>query len=157
MSYTFKAKIYQVGINWCVDVPEKITTKMNAVSGRIKIKGTINGYGFTKTLMPVKDGPHRLFVNLQMMKGGLTSLGKTALFVIKEDNTISKQVYQIPSLLKAELQKSNLTVAFEKLTASRKKDILKYLSYIKREETMVRNIDKLLAQLKAEKTDVRIP
>lgn len=42
MSFSFKAKIYKVGINPCVDVPNNITRKINK-KGYIPVKGTING------------------------------------------------------------------------------------------------------------------
>ena len=63
IEYIFKAKIYQLGINWCIDVPIEITQQLAAEKGRIHIKGQINGFDFVKTLMPVKNEPYRLFVN----------------------------------------------------------------------------------------------
>jgi len=35
MRHTFKAKIYKTGINWCVDVPAKISGQMIAGKGRV--------------------------------------------------------------------------------------------------------------------------
>ena len=52
--YSFKAKIYKVGINPCVDVPEKIYSKLIATKGYIPVKGTINQFPFQQTLCPVK-------------------------------------------------------------------------------------------------------
>ena len=37
--YKFKAEIYKIGINYCVDVPGNITSEMTATKGYIKIKG----------------------------------------------------------------------------------------------------------------------
>ncbi|MFT4062671.1 MAG: YdeI/OmpD-associated family protein [Edaphocola sp.] len=157
MKHTFKAKIYQTGINWCVDVPTEITELLTAEKGRINIKGKINGFYFAKTLMPVKNAPHRLFVNQAMMKGGKTALGETAAFEIEQDNEKTSKEYPTPLMLTEQLKKEHLTTAFDNLTASRKKDILKYLSYVKTEETLLKNIDKLIAQLKNEEKNVRIP
>jgi len=85
MAHSFRAKIYQLGINWCIDVPARITRHMTPEKGYIRIKGIINGYHFTTTLVPVKNGPYRLFVNALMMKGGSTAVGKTARFEIEQD------------------------------------------------------------------------
>jgi hypothetical protein len=70
MKYAFKAKIYKTGINWCVDVPLKISKKMIPEKGYIKIKGRINEFDFKKSLVPVKDSPYRLFINGE--RGGLS-------------------------------------------------------------------------------------
>jgi hypothetical protein len=157
MKFQFKAKIYKTGINWCVDVPLRISRKMTSKKGYIKIKGKVNDYDFTKSLVPVKNRPHRLFVNLIMMKGGKTALGKVAHFSIEQDNQKKKEKYNIPKLLREVLKENKLTEAFNSLTPSRKNDILKYLSFIRTEETMMKNITKLIGQLKTNQKSVRIP
>jgi Bacteriocin-protection, YdeI or OmpD-Associated/Domain of unknown function (DUF1905) len=157
MKHTFNAKIYKTGINWCVDVPINITENMLADKGYITIKGQINDFDFTKTLVPVKNAPYRLFVNLKMMKGAKTELGKEATFEIEQDTEKKINEYPIPILLVKILQENNLTTAFENLTASRKKDILKYLSYVKTNETLIKNVEKLISQLKNKEKNVRLP
>ena len=157
MPHTFQAKIYQTGINWAVDVPEEIIVQLLKQKGYIKIKGQINGFNFTQTLVPVKNAPYRLFVNLIMMKGGKTAVGEVAEFVVEQDIVEEDKRYPMPALLAKALQENHLQEAFDSLTASRKKDILKYLFYIKTEETLQRNIDKLIGQLKEGNKNVRIP
>jgi hypothetical protein len=157
MKHSFKAKIYSVGINWCVDVPRRITKQLTAEKGYIKIKGQINGFNFTKTLMPVKNSPYRLFVNQAMMKGGGTALGKTATFKIEQNPDKAIKKYAAPKLLMEQLKKNEVTSDFNNLTPSRRKDILKYLSYIKTTETLSKNISKLIKQLRDKETNVRIP
>ena len=157
MKYIFKSKIYKTGINWCVDVPYKITDKLVAQKGRFNIKGQINGFDFTKTLVPVKNNRYRLFVNQAMMKGGKTSLGQIAVFEVEEDREKVSKEYPIPKALSDQLKHHELIKEFECLTASRKKDILKYLNYIKREETLLKNMKKLIIQLSNKEKNVRIP
>ncbi|MFA8436531.1 MAG: DUF1905 domain-containing protein [Marinifilaceae bacterium] len=155
--FEFSARIYRTGINWCVDVPGTITNLLIAERGRIRIKGQINGFDFTKTLMPVKNSAHRLFVNQVMMKGGKTALGEVATFVIEQDYNREVKVYPMPELLVGQLEKYELTADFNNLTPSRRKSILKYLSYIKTEATLLRNINKLVVQLRTKEKNVRIP
>jgi hypothetical protein len=157
MRLSFKAKILKTGINWYVNVPTKITEQMSVVKGHIRIKGMINGFEFTKTLMPVKNSAHRLFVNGVMMKGGKTALGEFANFEIEQDENKAANDYPIPAQLVEQLDKNELRKDFDTLTASRKKDILKYLSYVKTQETLLKNIDKLIDQLKNNEKNVRIP
>jgi hypothetical protein len=157
MKYAFKAKIYKTGINWCVDVPRRITTKMVAMKSYIKIKGTINGFKFTKSLVPVKDSPYRLFVNQIMMKGGDAALGKVAAFEIGLDKSKGTKEYTIPKMLIEYLDKNSLVHEFEKLTASRIKDIAKYLSALKSEAALQKNVRKVVSQLKKKEMTVRVP
>jgi len=155
--FTFKAKIYKTGINWCVDVPDEVSEQMTKIRGKINIKGKINGFDFIKTLMPVKNSEHRLFVNQAMMKGGKTALEQVATFEITQNDEKIIKKYPLPKQLKTELKQHNLTEEFGKLTEARKRDILKYLSYIKTAETLQKNIDKLITQLEAKEKNVRIP
>ncbi len=157
MKFSFQAKIYQTGINWAVDVPDGITVQLLKQKGYIKIKGQINGFDFTQTLVPVKNAPYRLFVNFIMIKGGRTALGDLAEFVIEQDNTEEEKRYPMPDLLASALKENKLEEAFNSLTASGKKDILKYLYFVKTEATMQKNIAKLIAQLKDKTKNVRVP
>lgn len=156
-SFNFKAKIYKIGINWAVDVPASIVQEMIPEKGYIRIKGQINGFEFIQTLVPVKNAPYRLFVNLIMMKGGKTTLGETAAFTIAQNHTIVDQIYPMPTILAEELTKHQLHDQFNLLSASRRKDVFKYLSYLKTEETIKKNIDKLIAQLYNKDKNARIP
>jgi hypothetical protein len=157
MKHHFNAKIYKIGINWAVDVPRKASDQMKPEKGYIRIKGKINDFDFIQTLVPVKNGPYRLFVNLIMMKGGKTAVDETAAFEIEQNHTLIEKIYPMPKLLFEALDNHQLHQQFEELRPSRKKDILKYLSYVKTEETMIKNIDKVIAQLKNKSKDIRIP
>ncbi|MBC7904490.1 MAG: YdeI/OmpD-associated family protein [Gemmatimonadaceae bacterium] len=107
--------------------------------------------------MPVKNALYRLFVNHLMMKGGQTALGETADFVILQAPPEREAAYPIPKQLAKALKEAKLTSSFAALTQARKKGILRYLNAIKTEETMQRNIEKLLEQLKNKEKNVRIP
>src|SRR5436190_1969601 len=86
-TYTFKALIYKTGINFAVDVPAEISSGLKASKGYIRIKGTVNNIPFTKSLVPVKEGPYRLFINTITIKGIRKMVGEFAEFVIEQDTT----------------------------------------------------------------------
>jgi hypothetical protein len=153
----FKAKIYKVGINTCVDVPVSVTKRMTATKGYIKVKGTINDFSFTKTLVPVKEAPYRLFVNIPMLKGSESKLGDTVNFSVEQDFKKVKKEYPMPPGLQRQLKNKKLLKDFNDLTISRKTDILKYLSYIKTEDTLQKNISKIIKKLEAKEKTIRIP
>jgi hypothetical protein len=148
MAFTFKAIIYKVGINPVVDVPVRITQKLLATKGYIPVKGTINGFAFHQTLCPVKDKPHRLYVNGPMMKGGLVEVGDEASFRIEQDVKPPKDEIKMPPSLAKRLKKEKLIDIFEKQTPSRKKEVFRYLLQLKTDESLQRNIDKLVVNLR---------
>lgn len=154
---SFSATIYKNGINACVDVPREVTATMIPVKGYIRVKGTINGFAFAQTLVPVKNAPYRLFVNIPMLKGGKTAIGENAAFDITQDHDyVPGKAYPMPELLQQALEKQGLLEAFYALSGARQKDILKYLDSLKTEVTVQKNIDKLIGKMQ-EKKDVRIP
>ena len=146
MKFTFKAKIYKVGINPCVKVPRRITKEMMPNRGYIPVRGEIEGHPFEQTLVAVKNEPYRLYVNGLMLKGSGARLGETVRFTISQTKAKRKDEV-MPSDLKRRLVKMNLLSTFEKLTPSRKKDILRYLNYLKTAEAKSRNIDKIVKLL----------
>lgn len=157
MKHHFNAVIYQTGINWCVDVPPEIIKGLKIEKGYIYIKGTINEFFFRKCLVPVKNRPYRLFVNLEMMKGAKTAIGKTASFVIEQDEKPARTEYEMPGFLKESLEQNDVLEDFNRLTPFRKNEILKYLHLIKSESTRSKNMERLLMQLKNKEKNVRIP
>lgn len=157
MTFTFKARIYKTGINWAVDVPEKVSSRLIPERGYIRVKGRINAFEFKTTLVPVKEAPYRLFVNGLMMKGAETAVGKIARFELEQNSTKLVEEYPMLPALKKALEAHQLLAAFQALRPSRIKDVLKYLHYLKTQETRQKNIDKVIWQLQNKNQTVRIP
>ncbi|MBI2429605.1 MAG: DUF1905 domain-containing protein [Ignavibacteriales bacterium] len=148
-NFSFEAKIYKVGINPCVKVPLRITKKMSPSKGYIPVKGTINGHPFIQTLVPIRNAEYRLYVNGLMLKGSRTKNGDRATFVIKQDfapRTV--ETYPFAKPLKRRLDEEDLFPKFKQLTPSRQKEVLKYLNYLKTDEALTRNIEKVINGLK---------
>ena len=158
MKFSFTAKIYKVGINPCVAVPSGITDKMMPPKGYIPVKGKIKDHPFEQTLVPVKNEEYRLYVNIPILKGSTSKVGDTVNFSIEQDvapRTVS--TYPVPKIFKKKLEDHNLMAAFKKLTETRQKEILKYLNYLKTEEALMRNVDKVITALKKNDKPIRIP
>ncbi|HEX7906411.1 MAG TPA: YdeI/OmpD-associated family protein [Chitinophagaceae bacterium] len=152
MSFPFKAKIYKVGINPCVKVPQVITSGMIATKGYIPVKGMIENYSFQQTLVPVKGQGYRLYVNEPMLKGGSVKVGQTVHFEIEQDNTTKKKNLPVPKELKKKLEDNSLQAVFHALTPYRRKEVLRYLNNLKTEAALKRNIDKVISVLKGKAT-----
>lgn len=153
----FKAHIYKVGINAVVDVPKSVTGKMKPVKGYIPVTGRINGHPFKQTLTSLKEGNFRLYVNIPMLKGGKSAIGDTATFTLRQDKSDRTRDYPMLPALKKELTAQRLLPAFNALTESRRKEILRYLGHLKSDETLRKNVERVILQLKGKKTDARVP
>lgn len=145
--YNFHATIYKTGINFCVDVPREITSELKAVKGYINVKGTVNGVYFIKSLVPVKNGPHRLFINTITLKDVKTMVGETAAFIIEQDDDTLEQQYPMPAMLALRLKQNSLTAEFDALSHYRKKEVLRYLNFLKTDEVSEKHIERLVGQL----------
>jgi hypothetical protein len=155
MPFSFTATIYKVGINPCVPVPKRITDKMVPAKGYIPVKGRINGHVFVQTLVPVKDEEYRLYVNGPMLKGGKAKNGDTAKFVIEQNPHPETRDPKMLPAFKTRLTEEKLMDVFTKLTPYRQKEILKYLSFLKTEESIQRNIAKVIGQLKQQERKIK--
>lgn len=148
MRFTFKAKIFKVGINPCVKVPFRITDKMTARKGFIPVKGKINGHEFKQTLVPVKDEQFRLYVNSGMLRGSTTKPGDMASFIIEQGEATTRTKGLMPVALAARLKQEGLAKAFNQLIPSRQKEIIRYLNLLKTDDTRERNIERIIKLLK---------
>lgn len=157
MKFTFKTKIYKAGINPCVKVPLRITKTMQPTKGYIPITGTIENHAFQQTLVPVKESNYRLFFNGPMLEGSGMSLGKTARFSIAQDfSTRPRRDSTMSAEFKKLLTNANVLKNFKALSPHRQKEILRYLYYLKSDEAKVRNMNKVIDQLKSGKPS-RVP
>ncbi|GLC81340.1 DUF1905 domain-containing protein [Lacrimispora brassicae] len=156
MDFEFEARIYKVGINACVDVPDTVTSVLIKEKGFIYIKGTMNNAPFSKSLVPVKNYLYRLFVDLTMLKEANVQIGDTAKFNISQAKKETIE-YEIPDFVKQALDEKKLLNKFYALSDSKRKSILKYLCSLKTMETLKKNTSKLILGLESEIKDIRLP
>ena len=152
MKFSFKAKIYKVGINPCVEVPARITKTMTAIKGYIPVKGIIETHSFEQTLCPIKNDLYRLYINGPMLKGANVNVGQTVKISIEQAAKQKDSDIPMPAPLKKKLKEYKLLATFEALAPYRKKEILRYLNNIKTETTLLKNIERLIKVLQEKTT-----
>jgi hypothetical protein len=141
----FSARIYKLGINPCVDVPSRVSEAFGK-RGYVPVKGTLNGHSIHATLTPKGGGRHRLYINGDMRTRAGVDVSDRVYIVL----SIDPQPRKVPmpkGLARALNQNRQAKAAFEQLPPSRQKEILSYLNWLKRPETLMRNIDKVIADL----------
>ena len=145
----FSTRIFKIGINPVVDIPNHVLKELfkQAVKskGPIPIMGTLNGKPFTQTAVKFQ-GAWRLYLNTPMRKAAGVDEGDMAHIVLAFDN--KPRLTPIHSALKAAFAKNKKAKqVFEKLSPYRQKEISRYLNNLKSEESVKKNIVKVISHL----------
>lgn len=140
--HSFKAELKIIGINPFVFVPEKILLEVFQQAGKnkghIPIKGFINGNAYKQTLVRY-SGDWRLYVNTMMLKNSPKRIGETIELTIVFDPE-SRKVKAPSQFLEALGANPDAKMKFESLSESKKNEITRYLTNLKTEETLQKNI-----------------
>ncbi|ACU03701.1 YdeI/OmpD-associated family protein [Pedobacter heparinus] len=145
-SHSFQASLEIIGINPYVQVPEVILAEIFTQAGKnkshIPVAGTVNGLPYQQTLLKY-SGFWRLYINTKMLKDSPKLIGETIKVTIKFDPS-DRTIKPHPELLKALKKSPEAKSKFDLLSPSMQKEIIRYISGLKTEESRNRNIDKAI-------------
>lgn len=145
-TYDFSAEIKIIGINPYVSVPNEILNCIfidaNKEKGPIPIKGTINEKPYLQTLVKYL-GEWRLYINTIMLENSPKRIGENLKVTLAFDPN-ERIVAMHPLLKKALSENPNANAIFEKLPPSRRKEIIRYISFLKTEEKVIENVQKAI-------------
>ncbi|KDN56283.1 YdeI/OmpD-associated family protein [Flavobacterium seoulense] len=148
-TYAFSATIEIIGINPFVYVPEEILQhifeKAGKSKGSIPVKGTVNSIPYTQTLMKFK-GEWRLYINTKMLKNSPKRIGEQIAISISYDPE-KREIPIHPKLLQALAENKEANSVFQNSRPSLQKEIIRYFSHLKTEESIDKNIPKAIAFL----------
>jgi len=146
---SFSAKIQIIGINPYVLLPsyllEYIFQKAGKVKGAIPVQLKINGEDFIQNLVKY-SGKWRLYLNGPMRKAAGKDVGDSIEIQIDFDPRPRTTPIH-PNLKKAFKENPTARKAFEKLSPSRQKEILRYINFLKSEESIDKNVQRAIAHL----------
>ena len=144
--HQFSAKIEIIGVNPFVFVPENILQHIFMQAGKnkgfIPIIGTINQQVYKQTLVRY-SGHWRLYINTSMLKNSPKRIGEEIMVTIGFDAE-SRAIATPPKLLQALNENTEAKTVFDNLPASRRLEIVRYLSRLKTEETLNKNINRAI-------------
>lgn len=146
----FSAKIYKIGVNPVVDPPDNLLNSIFEQVGRSKspipVRGLLNGAEFIQTLVKYQ-GSWRLYINGEMLKASGLKVGDTAHVEIEFDSR-SREVPVPKRFADALKNDTQAKTAYEKLSPSRQKEILRYLGFLKTDESLVKNVKRVISHLR---------
>ncbi len=142
----FSAEIEQIGVNPFVYLPEEVLEVLfiqaNKNKGKIPVKIKIEGHEFPQTL--VKYAGHwRLYLNTPMRKAAKKEVGDRANFEIRFDPE-KRVIAPHPKFIKALKENKEAKKIFDALRPSLQLEIVRYLSFLKTEESVERNVIKAI-------------
>ena len=138
----FKAEIELIGINPFVFVPNEILAGIFKQAGKdrgpIPICGTINTKPYRQTLVKF-SGEWRLYVNTTMLLNSPKRIGEIIEITIGYDPS-DRIVKPHPTFEKALMENKEAKTKFDCLQPSLQLEIVRYISFLKTEESIERNI-----------------
>ena len=102
------------------------------------MRGTINGKQYQQTLVKY-SGEWRLYINLKMLKNSPKRIGEIIEVEIDIDPS-DRTIEPHPGLIKALAGNEEAKNVFEGLSPSKQKEIVRYISNLKTEESINRNV-----------------
>ncbi len=146
MTHRFTAVLDIIGINPFVSVPEPILASLFKTAGRasgpIPVKGLVNGKDYRQTLVRYK-GAWRLYINLSMLPDSPRRTGESLELTLAFDPG-DRSIPMHPALEAALKQDDDAGNAFGSLPPSRQKEIVRYITALKSEEAVVRNVSRAI-------------
>ena len=146
---SFSAKILIIGVNPYVLLPQDllkyIFQKAGKDKGAIPIKLKIGGESFIQNLVKY-SGKWRLYLNTPMRKTAGKDVGDMISIQIDfDDRPRTTPIH--PKLQKVFKENREAKAAFDKLSPSRQKEILRYIIFLKSEATVDKNIQRAITHL----------
>jgi hypothetical protein len=142
----FEAEIKIIGVNPYVMVPVNVLTHIFNQAGKnkgyIPICGTINSEPYKQTLVKF-NGIWRLYINTKMLKNSPKRIGETIEITVAFDPT-NRIIKPHPTFEKLLNENEKAKSMFDSLPPSRQHEIVRYISYLKKEESVDRNIIKAI-------------
>jgi hypothetical protein len=146
---SFSATVRIFGVNPYVPVPSKILSVLLKKAGKLAsplpVKGKLNGHRFTQTIVKYR-GKQRLYLNTPMRKAAGIDVGDRANVEVDFDSR-PRIVPMHPKFKRALAKNKKALTTFQRLPPHRKKEILRYINFLKTAKSVDRVVSRMLKQL----------
>jgi hypothetical protein len=149
MMFSFKAQLNIIGINPFVYLPANILSGLFEQAGKdkgpIPVCGQVNGRDFRQSLVKYK-GEWRLYINTTMLKDSPRRIGEEIMVNIRFDPD-ERIITPHPLLLNSLENNKEAQEIFNRLIPSEQKEIIRYISQLKTEKSIINNVEKAIGYL----------
>ena len=148
----FEVEIGIIGVNPFVFLPERVLSEIFGQAGKSKgaipVRVKIEDENFEQTLVRY-SGEWRLYINNPMLKSSGKKVGDKIRIEIEFDSS-DRKVPVHPELEKALKDNQAVSELFYSQAPSRQKEINRYLYSLKTDESINRNVEKIIRHLSGE-------
>lgn len=149
----FTARLYRLGINFCVDVPTEVSAALGGgkyIAARGTVSGTGDGSGggqpLLTRLVPRGGGEHRLFLNGAIRRAAGLSEGDEVTVTLSLDG--ERRDPPCPDDLAAALAEiEGAGETFEALSTAMRTEMLTWLAAAKRDATRAVRIERIVTEM----------
>ncbi len=138
-THHFRAELYSIGVNRCVDVPSEISHALGGET-HIRVKGRVGEEPFRSNLAPRGGGLHRLFVHSDIWRKLGVDVGD-AVHVEIEHDEVEWEITIPIDLAEAMPEGSEALKAFHALTVPNRKRFIDRIEEAKTPATRKRRIE----------------
>ena len=143
--HVFSGRIYQVGMIRYVDVPADISKRFDG-GAHVPVAGEVEGVPLRTTLVSRGKGAYRLAIHGDIRKKLRVDAGAVVEVAIARDER-SREPALPPSLVLALRNAPGAQQKFRAMTTALRRQIVRYLTAVKTQETLERRVTKFIARL----------
>ncbi len=147
--HQFNAELQIIDGNPFVFVPDEIREALFVRAGKnkgpIPVRGLVNEKPYQQTLVKFR-GAWRLYINMKMLPDSPRRIGEELAVSIAFDPS-DRSILPHPKLVLALQGNEEAQRVFDSLSASSKKEIVRYISQLKTEESVDRNVKRAIGYL----------
>ena len=144
----FSASIYKVGLIRYVDVPREISKKFGG-SPHVPVIGTVDGLPVRTTLVSRGKGAYRMAIHGDIRKKLRADCGAVIEVAIQVDEE-SREPVLPPALVLALRTAPKAQRRFRGITTALRRQIVRYLTAVKSQETLERRVSRFVARWERE-------
>jgi hypothetical protein len=144
----FAGSIYKVGVIRYVDVPREVSKKFGG-GAHVPVAGTVEGVPVRTTLVSRGKGAYRMAIHGTIRKKLRADCGAVVDIAIQLDEE-SREPELPPALALALRNAPKAQRRFRALTTALRRQIVRYLTDVKSQETLERRVSRLVARWERE-------
>jgi hypothetical protein len=142
---TSLSDIDAVFMKTAIFLPANIVTELP--TGRLRVKGTMNGAPFALAVQNLKDGSRYFSVGAPLRKAARVNVGER---VVVKFKIVDPNVVEVPEELDAVLQQDPLAMkAWSKLTQGYQRGLIHYVTSVKNVDSRIKRAIDLMERAKA--------
>ena len=142
----FSGTIYQVGMNYCVDVPAEASRALGSET-HVNVAGEAAGVAFRTRLTPRGGGAYRLFLNGEVRAAAGVGVGDAVEVELWRDE--ASRDLELPAALRSALEElPGGLQAFEQLSEAQRAGMIESVGRAKTAATRARYVRRVLDEVR---------